>query len=288
MLNHSESSSKSTIINNNFVVMDIETIKPNNEFIPYLICAYNGSDYISSFGNNQYELFSNFIKSLLTFFVNDSKTLVVYAHNFASFDGVLLLKHLIPFGKVEPLLFHGKLITIKLKLDFEGHRGKTIIFKDSYLLLPFALRKLALIFNTSENKGIFPFNLSNIFYSGIFPRFEYFININIATYLKISQEFNNKTWNFKDEAIKYCKLDCLILFEILIKFNELVFNEFKININKVLTLPALSMKIFKTLFMENNTIYQIHSKVEKILENHIRRFSSSNKLPINSIILDIF
>lgn len=34
--------------------MDIETIKDsNNKFVPYLICAYNGNKYITSFGLNQ-------------------------------------------------------------------------------------------------------------------------------------------------------------------------------------------------------------------------------------------
>ena len=78
---------------------------------------------------------------------------------------------------------------------------------------------------------------------------------------------NNKIWNFKDEAIKYCKLDCKCLHEIMTKFNELIFNEFSINVHNVLTLPALAMKIFKTKFMPRagglNTIYQLHGIIER-------------------------
>src|SRR5580698_8737309 len=146
------------IINNSFITMDIETIKLNNQLVPYLICAYNGIDYINSFGDNLQELFSHFINNLLSFFKDNNRTLTVFAHNFASFDGVFILKHLIPFGIVEPLYFNGKLITIKLKITIEGdHTGKTIIFKDSFLLLPVSLRKLALTYNCTEIKGIFPF-----------------------------------------------------------------------------------------------------------------------------------
>jgi hypothetical protein len=252
------------IINNSFITMDIETIKLNNQLVPYLICAYNGIDYINSFGDNLQELFSHFINNLLSFFKDNNRTLTVFAHNFASFDGVFILKHLIPFGIVEPLYFNGKLITIKLKITIEGdHTGKTIIFKDSFLLLPVSLRKLALIYNCTEIKGIFPFLLSNILYSGTFPRFEYFTDVNIDTYLINSQEYSNKIWNFKEEAIKYCKLDCLILHEILIKFNELIFNEFKVNVHKVLTLPSLAMRIFKSLFMPIDSIFQLHGGIEK-------------------------
>jgi DNA polymerase type B, organellar and viral len=265
MLKHSENSGTSSSLITDFVTMDIETIVKNNQLIPYLISAFNGTDYIESFGNNQQELFSNFIKGLLTFFNDKNKTLTVYAHNFSKFDGLFILKHLLPFGIVDPLLFNGKLITIKLKLNIEGceHNGKTIIFKDSFLLLPSSLRSLALIYNLTEIKGIFPFKLNDIFYNGVFPRFEYFNDLTIDKYLSISQEFKNKLWNFKDEAIKYCKLDCQILFEILTKFNELVFNEFKINIHKALTLPALAMKLFKSNNMPKNTVYQLHGLVEK-------------------------
>jgi len=268
MLKHLEDSGASTNINNNFATMDIETIKQNNQLIPYLICAYNGKDFINSFANslpiNQVELFSDFINKLLTFFKDKNRTLTVDAHNFAKFDGIFLLKHLIAFGVVEPLLFNGKLISIKVKLTVEGqHCGKTIIFKDSLLLLPVSLRKLALTYKCTEVKGVFPYKLFDINYSGAFPRLEYFTNISISEYLILSQTFKNQIWNFKDQAIKYCNLDCMILYEILIKFNELVFNEFKININTVLTLPALAMRVFKTNFMPENKVYQLHGRVEQ-------------------------
>ena len=77
-------------------------------------------------------------------------------------------------------------------MNIEGYNEKSIIFKDSFLLLPVSLRKLALIYKVNEFKGIFPFKLSDINYNGIFPRFEYFTDITINKYLTISQDFNNK------------------------------------------------------------------------------------------------
>lgn len=260
-----------------FITFDIETYKLNNKLIPYLICAYNGTGYITSFNDNVYKLFNNFIKDLLTFIKNDNKTITVYAHNFSSFDGVFLLNHLLPFGNVEPLLHNGKIISIKLTILIEGdsesynelskYNGKTIIFKDSFLLLPISLRKLALTYKCTQIKGIFPYKLYDIFYSGTFPKFEYFTDINIIDYTNLSQTFNNKIWNFKQESIKYCKLDCLILHEILTQFNQLIFNEFKVNIHKVLTLPALAMRIYKTHFLPEDKVYQLHG----IIEQNIRK-----------------
>lgn len=214
-------------LNTNFITFDIETIKNNNnKLIPYLICAYNGIDYITSFNNNVSDLFSNFIKELFTFINKDNKTITVYAHNFSRFDGIFILNHLLPFGKVEPLLFNGRLISIKLQILINGTdelNGKTIIFKDSYLLLPDSLRKLALTYKCTDIKGIFPFKLYDIYYTGSFPKFDLFTNISIFDYYNIYKQFVGKIWNFKIEAIKYCKLDCLILHEILTKYNELIF-----------------------------------------------------------------
>ena len=109
-----------------------------------------------------------------------------------------------------------------------------------------------------------PFSLSDINYSGPIPEFDLWSEISGAEYLELAKEFNNKEWNFKEEALKYCKLDCKALFDILNTFNNLIFEHFSINIHNstILTLPALAMRIFKTHFLVPNTIYQLLGKVE--------------------------
>jgi len=163
---------------NDFITMDIETIKmkidsKKRSLVPYLICAYNGTDYITSYANeslNQKDLFTSFINQLLNFF-KDSNILTVYAHNLSGFDGIFLMKHLLSYGKVTPLLFNGKLMSIKVKIGNKKSNYKTIIFKDSYLLLPLSLRKLCLAFNIETPKGYFPFLLTKVFYTGVIPKF---------------------------------------------------------------------------------------------------------------------
>jgi hypothetical protein len=248
--------------------MDIETIKKQNgKLVPYLISAYNGSEYINSYAQvvngviDQKQLFDSFITQLITLFPTKSKNLIVYAHNLSGFDGIFLLNHLLPFGKVEPIIFNSKLIAIKVRLI----SGKTITFKDSYLLLPSSIRKLCITFKIDSYKSLFPFSLRNIFYKGLFPAYKYWTDISLEQYLDMKSEFNllGIKWNFKDEAIKYCNLDCKCLYDILIKFNELIFSHFSINIHSVLTLPALSMRIYKSKFMPENTIYQLTPNVDR-------------------------
>ena len=252
-------------LNSNFITMDIETIKVDSNITPYLICAYNGHSFIESYANktlDQKALFSSFITQLLSFFSKDSNVITVYAHNLSGFDGIFLLKQLLTFGKVEPLLFNSKLMSIKIKLNIEGYKGKTIVFKDSYLLLPQSLRKLCEAFNITKPKGYFPFLLTNVLYKGVLPKLEFWTGITANEYESLINQYLGTTWSFKEEAIKYCKLDCQCLHEILIKFNELIFKHFKVNISYSLTLPALAMRIYKSQFMPKNTIYQLLGNIE--------------------------
>jgi hypothetical protein len=145
---------------------------------------------------------------------------------------------------------------------------KTITFKDSFLLLPHSLRNLCKAFGITMAKGYFPFLLSDINYTGIFPKFEYWTGISLNEYSKLALEHKHKFWSFKLESIKYCKLDCQCLHELLTKFNELIYSNFKINIHKTLTLPSLAMKIYKRHYMPKDSIYQIvQSKVEAAIRD---------------------
>jgi hypothetical protein len=216
----------------------------------------------------QSKLVNEFIHNLSTLFENGKKSLTIYAHNLSKFDGVFLMKHLMSFGEVKPIMFHGKLISIRVILSIKGHKGKTLIFKDSLLMLPLSLRQLSNSFKVDNSKGHFPILLNDLNYKGAFPDFEYFTSLSQTEYLNLKNQYSNKIWNFKNEAIKYCKLDCVSLHEVISKFSELVFNQFKVDPIKALTLPALAMRIYKTHYMPNYhsqnkySVYQLHGQPE--------------------------
>jgi len=65
------------------------------------------------------------------------------------------------------------------------------------------------------------------------------------------------------ETIKYCEIDCISLYQILIKFNELVFKFFNLNIHKYLSLSSLAFAIFRSNFLEIDTIPQLTGQIEK-------------------------
>jgi hypothetical protein len=134
---------------------------------------------------------------------------------------------------------------------------------DSYLMLPSSLKNLCNSFNIPllDSKSIFPFLLDNINYQGVVPDFKYFKGINLLEYENYKEQFNNKIWNFKEEAIAYCYLDCISLYQILIKFSQLIFDKFKLNITKYPTLPGLAYNLFKSRYLKKNTIHMLSGEI---------------------------
>lgn len=106
------------------------------------------------------------------------------------------------------------------------------------LLLPSSLRKLAKSFSILgvEAKSIFPYTFVNnistfLSYQGDVPPFSFFDKVTEEEYNIYKANFINN-WSLKDETIKYCILDCVILHQILVKFNSLIFNRFNVTITK--------------------------------------------------------
>jgi len=222
--------------NNLFITMDIETISQvvnnnNSILIPYLICWYDGKrdikhSYLIENGNIKNTI-SNIMRDIC---IRKYKNYKIYMHNFSKFDALFLIKYLVEIGKTKPIIHKGKIISFKFSPNWKKDFGY-ITFMDSYLLIPSSLKNLCKSFLVKDPKGIFPYKLYDINYSSnIVPDFKYFNNITMDDYNKYKDNFINKIWDFKQEAIKYCELDCISLYQVINKFNILIFNKFKLNI----------------------------------------------------------
>lgn len=67
-------------------------------------------------------------------------------------------------------------------------------------MLPKSLKDLNASFDTDKTKGIFPFKLNDINYSGIVPDIKYFDNLTIGEYNKYKDQFNG-IWNFRESSL---------------------------------------------------------------------------------------
>lgn len=58
-------------------------------------------------------------------------------------------------------------------------------------------------------------------------------------------------------------MDCISLYQILNKFNQLIFNKFKLNIQNHPTLPSLAFAIFRSKYLKPLSIYQLSGGIDK-------------------------
>jgi DNA polymerase type B, organellar and viral len=258
-------------------VIDIETFNNNkNEAIPYAIGfkTINGTQkfYLDSYQNYS-EMILDCIDKLL---IKENHNFKFYAHNMSEFDGIILLKILMTTADKHNLKFKiysdndGKIISLDIVKKIKSQKKSIkISILDSYLLLPFGLNKLAKVFNCSNSKGIFPYlflNKDNINYKGVIPAIEYFKDLSLEDYQNLSNNLNG-LWDCKLETLQYLDKDLNILFEIMHKFNDTTFRDFKINISRIRTISGLAFLIFNSNYYKpkDKPIYFTKGKLEEFI-----------------------
>jgi len=237
--------------------MDIETFVKDGIHIPYTISWYDGENsrsyYISDL-NSSNNMLTQAIKDIM---IKKYDNFNVYIHNLSNFDAIFLLKILVQLGEIKPIIHNDKLISIGFKFN-----GYNITFRDSHQILITSLAKLDKSFKIVTLKSIFPHlfvNENNLNYIGTIPDIKYFDSISSIDYNCYIENYN--IWNLRDESIRYCEIDCISLFQIMVKFNDLIFEYFKINVHKYPTLSSLTFAIFRSSFMENDLIPQLSGKI---------------------------
>jgi hypothetical protein len=258
-------------LNQDIITLDIETYQSKKNslvrIMPYLISFYDGehsfSNYLTDFSNSDLMILDILNKLI----IRKYDGFKVYVHNLSNFDSLFLLDILQNNFDISLIRNKGRLISMKISktvpsLVFKDKNTTiSLTFYDSYQLLPSSLRKLGLSFNTSQKKDIFPYifvNKDNLNYVGPVPSMEFFP---LDTFSSVTEynsyvinNFPSHDWNLKKESIKYCQLDCISLHQVLIKFSQLIWDKYHINITKFPTLTSLTFSIFRAHFLGNNKI----------------------------------
>lgn len=250
---------------NNIMIIDLETYVDSQSNLVVYACGYKYNNhkpvtfYKSDYMNSN-EMIRAFLKEIIRVAENNT---TIYAHNFGKFDGVFLLKHILELFRneydIEPVISDN--IIKQILLTEKVKPKKLIRFHDSYLMLPSGLKKLCDAFNIEEGKGIFPHEFvseDKINYSGGKPSIKYYSNITIEEYNLIKPH----SWNLRDECIKYLIRDLESLMSVIIKFRDLVYNKYSLDICKHITIPSLALKIYRTFYYKN------HYKV-KIIDGNV-------------------
>ena len=258
----------SGFISKNFVTMDLETRTIDGIMTPYCISIYDGIKAIS-FYLSDFESTDLMLKSSLNYLMRPKyHNYKVYIHNFSIFDAIFLLKTFSESTKlpIKPVIRDGRIMDLKFSFEFNNTKFN-LFFRDSYLLLPSSLRKLAINFNV-ENKGIFPYAFVNdinipLNYKGVVPDIKYFDSISQEDYNKYyntypwdqqSSDKGENNWCLRTETIKYCEQDCKTLYQIINIFQIKIFKLFRLDVLKYPTLSALAFAIFRSKFLKGAKI----------------------------------
>jgi len=193
-----------TVYKNKILTMDLESRVIQGIMEIYHVSIYDGKTIID-FYLSDYKNSVEMLKSSVIFFMKRKyHGYKVYLHNFSTFDGILILKIISSLtNKIKIIIKDDKIIDLQIKF---GDNNYSITFRDSFLILPSSLRKLATSFNV-EKKSIFHYAILNdtqitLYYNGQVPDFKYFNDISLKEYKEYSKEFKNKNWNLREETKK--------------------------------------------------------------------------------------
>jgi DNA polymerase type B, organellar and viral len=247
------------------LTMDLETREIEGSFHPYCVSIFDGNE-IKSFYLLDFNDCESMLKESIEYIMKQKyHKHIVYLHNFSYFDSVFLINILSDLSdKIVPIIRDGKIIDFK----FYYKNNYYLNFRDSYLLLPLSLSKLSKTFKL-DNKGVFPHKFVNnknisLDYEGKFPRIKFFDmkKISLEEYKNYKNLFNkNKKWNLREESIKYCELDSIILYKVLIEFNKIIFSKFRVDIFKYPTISSLAFAIYRSNYLKSKEIPIIDGKM---------------------------
>ena len=211
------------INNSTIFTLDIETRVIDNTITPYCICIFDGKES-HSFYLTDYRNSADMIKNALMILIKTKYHLAkIYVHNLSNFDGIFLISMLadIPNTELTPIMKDGRMYN--LRFSWKGEKANKygicrtyyIDFRDSYLMLPLSLRKLAKFFGV-DSKGYFPYEFVNdpaisLQYEGIIPDLKFFKDLELNEY----NQMKSKNWSLKQETIKYCIQDCQSLYQVI-------------------------------------------------------------------------
>ena len=227
-----------------FGTMDIETINVNNKQIPIAISmAWSKLADVKAVPNcklfliNRQIFTKNMDRAVLDLFtryfdfVSKLPPHTIFVHNLGSFDGYFIMKYLTlkyENNKVSSIIDDSnKFIQISLEVNKDSsnkNKPQFTHWKDSYRIFPVSLNQLSNVFESLGKQS--EYNLA-------------FNSISL---------FNDK--NLLAEFKKYAKQDSLTLYLAILNASYDYFKNYQIDLSDVLSTSSLSLKIFRSKFLD--------------------------------------
>ena len=251
-----------------FITQDIETYTNKDNYqVPYLIGYYRGEtpynrEKLKTFYLLDYKDKETLIETCINSIAKKkNNNCVVYAHNMSNFDIMFIINALNKLGNITKQVLRHNTI---LRLEWRSHNNINLIFKDSFLQLRNSLNDQATSFNVPTKKGHFPHKFSsyeNQSYKGIQPDENKFYS-KVPNYITLKNFYRDK-WDFKIESIKYIEKDLKSLWLVISVFKDYIFEQEHVHLHDVDTLSALAFKIYRTNYLNTNTIIKTYGELDQ-------------------------
>lgn len=218
-------------------VLDIETIKNNDNVVPYCICANINEKLIISYYTENNDIVIDFLNKLILIVY---KTIDIYSHNI-NFDGMIILNCLMK-NNIQFTWFVRELNIYWIEFIYVNIK---IRIRCSLKIIPLSAKQIGNMSNIQ--KTYFPYKFGNI------KNLEYIGKIPSAKYFESPDEYNefikiHKYFDFKLHSIEYCKKDIQIIKNVLEKIHDIVKNYYKKSFSSSFSFSSLSYKIYSKKF----------------------------------------
>ena len=168
-------------------VLDFETYLEGGIHVPYMAgFQLEGGQPILVRGNVAQALLQRIFEEIPTHKGKTRQVTTLYAHNLAKFDGHFLLGELGDF-KITPL-FKNETTILQMEITSNSRPDIKLVLRDSNLVIPGSLSKLAKTFGCETQKGQFPYKFvtkDTLAYVGDKPAINFYEGISIEEYSKI-------------------------------------------------------------------------------------------------------
>ena len=179
-----------------------------------------------------------------------------YIHNAGKFDfGFMLLPVVQHPDKIykEKLVLRDSTI-LSIKIDKGGKSKIVVEFVDSYNILTNKLSKLCESYETVVRKGLFPHKFVNrdrLFYTGVKPSISYYEDEDGDMDKNIYNEIPMQNFNLEKLCKKYLLDDLVSLYQVIGKFKDRIYNQYKVDVTNCKTITSVAMEVFKTSFYDS-------------------------------------
>ena len=208
--------------------------------------VFEGADCVKEFGNYIYDYLAQEAARI-------GSRVYVFAHNARGYDSQFILRDIIDRQLLDVEVISSGLKLLRIKVA-------NVTFVDSLSFFHAPLAALPKAFGLGDvKKGTFPhfFNKSeNWNYRGDIPALEYFgidyMKPEAANDLEAWHRIQNSVWIFREEIIKYCRQDVVILSEAIRKFRETFKDITGLDpITRSFTLASVALEVFRSRFLVN-------------------------------------